>query len=63
MNFGMVTDEAPACEIMDAALEAGINYFDTADVYGGPQKPDIAKGYGVTRSPEAKLPGAAKVRW
>ena len=48
MNFGMVTDEAPACEIMDAALEAGINYFDTADVYGGPQKPDIKKGYGVT---------------
>ncbi len=48
MNFGMVTDEAPACEIMDAALEAGINYFETADVYGGPQKPDIEKGYGVT---------------
>ncbi len=48
MNFGMVTDEAPAREIMDAALEAGINFFDTADVYGGPQKPDIEKGYGVT---------------
>ncbi len=48
MNFGMVTDEAPAFEIMDAALEAGINYFDSADVYGGPQKPDIKKGYGVT---------------
>jgi aryl-alcohol dehydrogenase-like predicted oxidoreductase len=48
MNFGMVTDEAPAFEIMDEALEQGINYFDTADVYGGPQKPDIEKGYGVT---------------
>src|SRR4029450_2541259 len=28
--------------------EAGINYFDTADVYGGPQSPDMEKGYGVS---------------
>ncbi len=48
MNFGMVTDESDAFRIMDAALDAGINYFDTADVYGGPQKPDIEKGYGVS---------------
>jgi len=48
MNFGMVTDEATAFGIMDEAREAGINYFDTADVYGGPQKPDIEKGYGVS---------------
>jgi len=48
MNFGDVTDEATAFRIMDEALEAGINYFDTADVYGGPQKPDMEKGYGVS---------------
>jgi len=36
MNFGMVTDEADAFRIMDAAIDAGINFFDTADVYGGP---------------------------
>ncbi|MEV0623654.1 aldo/keto reductase [Nonomuraea sp. NPDC050404] len=29
-------------------MEAGINFFDTADVYGGPQSPDMAKGYGVS---------------
>jgi len=48
MNFGMSTEEAAGFQIMDAAVEAGINYFDTADVYGGPQKPDIEKGYGVS---------------
>ena len=48
MNFGMVTDEATSFEIMDEALRAEINYFDTADVYGGPQKPDIEKGYGIS---------------
>ena len=48
MNFGWTADEATAFEIMDQALEVGINLFDTADVYGGPQKPDIEKGYGVS---------------
>lgn len=48
MNFGDVTDEVTAFKIMDEAVEAGINYFDTADVYGGPQKPDIEKGYGTS---------------
>ena len=32
-NFGTVTDEAEAFRIMDAALEAGINFFDTANHY------------------------------
>ena len=48
MNFGERTDEAASFKIMDAALEAGINFFDTADVYGGPQSPDMAKGYGTS---------------
>ncbi len=48
MNFGELTDEAAGFEIMDRALEAGINFFDTADVYGGPQFPDMEKGYGVS---------------
>lgn len=34
MNFGRVTDEKEAFKIMDAALDAGINFFDTANVYG-----------------------------
>lgn len=48
MNFGMVTEEATSFEIMDEALEAGINFIDTADVYGGPQSPDMEKGYGIS---------------
>ncbi|MGW2713895.1 aldo/keto reductase [Streptomyces sp. NPDC001356] len=34
MNFGPQTDEADSHVIMDAALDAGINFFDTANVYG-----------------------------
>lgn len=46
LNFGELTDEKTAFEIMDKAFEAGINFFDTADVYGGPQSPDMEQGYG-----------------
>ena len=35
MNFAYKTDEAESHRIMDRALELGINFFDTADVYGG----------------------------
>ena len=34
MNFGPVTDEATSHRILDASLEAGINFIDTANVYG-----------------------------
>jgi aryl-alcohol dehydrogenase-like predicted oxidoreductase len=33
---------------MDAAIDAGINFFDTADVYGGPQTPVMEKGVGTS---------------
>jgi aryl-alcohol dehydrogenase-like predicted oxidoreductase len=35
MNFGPMTSEAESFAIMDKALELGINFFDTANVYGG----------------------------
>ncbi|MBE0410304.1 MAG: aldo/keto reductase [Anaerolineales bacterium] len=34
MNFGPQTDEPQSHKIMDLALEFGINFFDTANVYG-----------------------------
>jgi aryl-alcohol dehydrogenase-like predicted oxidoreductase len=34
MNFGPQTSEADSFAIMDQALELGINFFDTANVYG-----------------------------
>lgn len=42
MNFGPKTSEADSFAIMDHALELGINFFDTADVYGW------KKGEGIT---------------
>jgi len=34
MNFGPNTEEKEAFRIMDCALDAGINFFDTANMYG-----------------------------
>lgn len=34
-NFGMRIDEDRSREVVHAALDAGIDFFDTADVYGG----------------------------
>jgi len=36
MHFGGVADEATSHRIMDRALDLGITYFDTANVYGMP---------------------------
>jgi aryl-alcohol dehydrogenase-like predicted oxidoreductase len=35
LNFGWQTSQEESFKIMDKALELGINFFDTADVYGG----------------------------
>src|SRR5436853_501745 len=34
MNFGPQATEEDSHRIMDTALEVGVNFFDTADVYG-----------------------------
>ncbi|GII79579.1 oxidoreductase [Sphaerisporangium rufum] len=44
MNFGPVTSEEDSFAIMDKAHELGINFFDTANVYGW------KKGEGVTEN-------------
>ena len=44
MNFGPVTTEADSRQIMDRALEHGINFFDSANVYGWKQ------GEGITEN-------------
>jgi len=33
-NFGMTIDEKQSAEVVHAALDAGITFFDTADMYG-----------------------------
>ena len=42
MNFGPLTSEPDSHRVMDRALELGINFFDTANVYGW------QRGEGVT---------------
>jgi NDP-hexose C3-ketoreductase / dTDP-4-oxo-2-deoxy-alpha-D-pentos-2-ene 2,3-reductase len=45
MNFAAVTNEQDSGRIMDTALAAGVNFFDTADVYGRDSRLDVgAKG-------------------
>ncbi len=39
MNFGVHTEEAQAHRILDTALDLGINFVDTADLYGWPEQP------------------------
>jgi aryl-alcohol dehydrogenase-like predicted oxidoreductase len=41
MNFGPRTPEADSFTIMDRALEAGINFFDTANRYGATETESI----------------------
>ncbi len=41
MNFGTQTSEEDSYKIMDRALDLGINFFDTANMYGY----DVRKGY------------------
>ncbi|MDB5451218.1 MAG: aldo/keto reductase [Phenylobacterium sp.] len=36
-NFGMKIDQQQTQAVVDAAIEAGITLFDTADIYGGTQ--------------------------
>ncbi len=44
MNFGPYTSEADSYKIMNKALELGVNFFDTANVYGA------EKGVGTTET-------------
>jgi aryl-alcohol dehydrogenase-like predicted oxidoreductase len=41
MTFGGVTDESEAKKMFDRCLEAGVNFFDTANVYTGGRSEEI----------------------
>lgn len=43
MNFGALTDEADSHALMDAALDAGVNLIDTANVYGGTENKGLTE--------------------
>jgi aryl-alcohol dehydrogenase-like predicted oxidoreductase len=47
-NFGFRMDEADVPAVVDAALGAGINFFDTADAYGRSER-RLAAALGARR--------------
>jgi aryl-alcohol dehydrogenase-like predicted oxidoreductase len=49
-NFGMRIDAGETQAVVDAAIEAGINFFDTADIYGGSKSEEfLGKAIGKRR--------------
>jgi aryl-alcohol dehydrogenase-like predicted oxidoreductase len=50
-NFGWRIDAQATAEVVDAALEAGVNFFDTADIYaGGKSEEFLGRALGARRS-------------
>lgn len=41
MTFGQQADKKESCKIMDTAIEGGIDFFDTAEVYPVPQTKEL----------------------
>ena len=49
-NFGMRIDQKATQGVVDAALDAGISFFDTADIYGGTKSEEfLGKALGKRR--------------
>lgn len=50
-NFGMRIDPAETAAVVDAAIDAGINYFDTAESYGRGQSEEfLGRALGARRA-------------
>jgi aryl-alcohol dehydrogenase-like predicted oxidoreductase len=49
-NFGRRIGLAETRAVIDAALEAGVNFLDTADVYGGGRSEELV-GHFLIHSP------------
>src|SRR5580658_6384381 len=50
-NFGWRFDGQGTADVVDAALDAGINFFDTADIYGGGKSEEfLGRALGSRRS-------------
>lgn len=59
--FGRGEDEATAFAIMDRALDLGINYFDTADSYGGGRSEEMIGGWLCSRGTRDQVVLSTKV--
>src|SRR5689334_8675261 len=54
-NFGWFIEEPQAVAVVDAALDAGVTFFDTADIY-----PPVAGRYGDSERMLGKALGARR---
>ena len=54
-NFGSRIDEKRSEEVIDAALEAGINFFDTADMYANGKSEELLGRYLGSRRREVLI--------
>ena len=61
MNFGGRTSEADSIDIIHAALDAGINFLDTANVYSGRGNSEIAVGKALAGGRRERVILATKV--
>ncbi|HEY5845179.1 MAG TPA: aldo/keto reductase [Microlunatus sp.] len=62
MNFGWHTAEQASQAIMDAALDAGVNFFDTADIYGaGASESILGRWFAAEASRRDKVVLATKL--
>ena len=60
MNFGGVTNETDSARIIHTALEAGINFIDTANVYNVGQS-EVVVGKALAGANRQKRPAAATI--
>ncbi|MFN2544618.1 MAG: aldo/keto reductase [Actinomycetota bacterium] len=74
-NFGRRVDEARTLEVVDAALEAGVTTFDTADIYGNGHSEEflgralggrrdeavVVTKFGMMQPPDGSSPGQPDV--
>jgi len=60
-NFGWRVDAAGTADVVEAALDEGINFFDTADMYGGTKSEDFLGRALGRRRDEAVI--ATKFGW
>ena len=56
-NFGGRTDLETTRRVMHHAIDAGINHFDTADIYGGQGASEDSHGSGAGAAPQGHRAG------
>jgi aryl-alcohol dehydrogenase-like predicted oxidoreductase len=62
INFGDRLDDTQSFAVLDAAIEEGIDFFDTADVYAGGKAEEVIGSWMKTKDRRA-LTIATKCRW